>query len=550
MINNSMKQEIIDIITVGSKKSRKNRLTPQMIEYLNQHYPVNDFAYQCELILLEPNIPKCVVCGQIPNRGKQTCSRECREQYKKIQGIDSFSAAKKSLRERYGVNNPAKVPSMQQKRLDTVNKIYGANVSPKTREKAAQRASSLNQKAKRTIKQRYDVDNVSQLPDHAQKVKDTLMKNYGVDNYFFSDEWNLRQQQKQLNRIESMLDSIAEIIDISSADFDLQSAYDNPNDRVTFKCKSCESIETIPTETLKYRLRNMQTPCGSCSGIIGKSSYAESQIADWIEQHYQGTVIRNDRTMIAPYELDILLPDLKIAIEYCGLYWHNDQRINKKYHRNKFLKCQQQGYQLITIFEDEWIHKCDIVKQRLLVKLRIAKHLKRIWARQCQVRSISASDAREFVESSHIQGYANSNKKYGLYHHDRLVAVMTFANSNISKKQTGWELSRFCVKPGYVIPGAAGKLFTHFLKQEDPSQVVTFSDLRWNTGNVYEQIGFRYQGFSGINYWYIQGNRRLHRFLLRKQKSDPQNLTETELRRSQGWLRIWDCGNAKYIYEK
>ncbi|NDB85961.1 MAG: tandem-95 repeat protein, partial [Alphaproteobacteria bacterium] len=63
---------------------------------------------------------------------------------------------------------------------------------------------------------------------------------------------------------------------------------------------------------------------------------------------------QSDKKIIAPYELDIVIPSKKLAIEYCGLFWHSEyNRPDPNYHANKLKLCGQQGYRLITIFEDE-----------------------------------------------------------------------------------------------------------------------------------------------------------------------------------------------------
>ena len=103
--------------------------------------------------------------------------------------------------------------------------------------------------------------------------------------------------------------------------------------------------------------------CYECSMSI---SNAEKEILEYI-QTFNLSIICNDRKIIRPLELDIVIPDKKIAIEYCGLYWHgNLKKPDKKYHLKKLELCNEQGYRLITIFEDEWLFKNDIVKDRLL----------------------------------------------------------------------------------------------------------------------------------------------------------------------------------------
>jgi len=45
----------------------------------------------------------------------------------------------------------------------------------------------------------------------------------------------------------------------------------------------------------------------------------------------------------------------------------------------------------------------------------------------------------------------------------------------------------------------------------------------------------------------LKKQERIHRFALRKNSTDPKDQTEWEIRKSQGWNRIWDCGNLKYV---
>lgn len=89
-------------------------------------------------------------------------------------------------------------------------------------------------------------------------------------------------------------------------------------------------------------------------------SKAEQYIIDKLD--YQGTIKRNDRTIIKPKELDIYIPELKLAIEYNGIYWHSIESGADKYvHRNKSVACRNLGIRLIHIFEfedlDEQIYK-------------------------------------------------------------------------------------------------------------------------------------------------------------------------------------------------
>ena len=262
-----------------------------------------------------------------------------------------------------------------------------------------------------------------------------------------------------------------------------------------------------------------------------------------------------DRSVIKPKELDIVIPSKRLAIEYCGLYWHSSlQGKDDKYHIDKLDYCNSVGLDLITIFEDEWINKKEIVLSRLRNILGVNENVKVIFARKLSVKEIDAKTARLFCEENHIQGYTGSSIKLGAFYGDNLVSIMTFSKPSISKGQNNydlgvWELSRFCSKLNYKIVGIASKLLSYFKNNYEWNQIFSYADRRWSTGNLYDKIGFSFYSVTKPNYWYFKNGSlgRTHRFVLRKKPDEPKDVTEWELRKSQGWNRIWDCGNIKYV---
>ena len=88
-------------------------------------------------------------------------------------------------------------------------------------------------------------------------------------------------------------------------------------------------------------------------------------------------VYDNVRSVIPPYELDIFVPSKKLAIEYCGLYWHSeDNGKDRNYHYNKVKMCHDVGIKLITVFEDEYRDKRGLVLDRVGRGLGICKEVK------------------------------------------------------------------------------------------------------------------------------------------------------------------------------
>jgi len=263
-------------------------------------------------------------------------------------------------------------------------------------------------------------------------------------------------------------------------------------------------------------------------------------------------ILERDRSLIAPYELDIVIPAKKIAIEYCGLYWHSEiAGKDRNYHLSKLKACEEKGYRLITIFEDELLYNKEVVFSRLKNILG-SDNLETIYARKCNIKPVDIKEVKQFCEQNHLQGYHGSNIKLGAFHDNELVSVMAFSEPSIAKgarnyQNNVWELSRFCSKINYHVVGIASKLLKYFERNYSWNEIFSYADRRWSNGNLYEKLGFDFVKETQPNYWYLKGQNRIHRFALRKTKEDPKNIIEWEIRKSQGYNRIWDCGNLKYM---
>ena len=286
--------------------------------------------------------------------------------------------------------------------------------------------------------------------------------------------------------------------------------------------------------------------CPKCNKVgISKD---ELKLQAYIKTFNNGDIIFNDRKTIAPYELDIVIPSKKIAVEYCGLYWHSEKfKKGKNYHLNKLNLCKQAGYRLITVFEDEWVTKTDIVKSKLATILSSGT-MKKVQASKCNIKELSFKEAKLFFDTYHLGGHSVNSVYLGLFYNQKLVAGMTFAKSSINKgSKNKWELSRFCVRSNYSIVGAASKLLKHFENNYNWESIFSYVDLRWSVGNLYNALGFVYNYKTSPNYWYFKNNKkRLHSSLLSQIEKDSKNIIERRTRRSQKWNRIWDCGNLKF----
>lgn len=261
-------------------------------------------------------------------------------------------------------------------------------------------------------------------------------------------------------------------------------------------------------------------------------------------------VINSERKVIWPYELDIFIPSLNIAIEYNGLYYHSvESGKDKLYHYDKYHKCKNIGIQLIQVFEDEWETKREIIKNVISAKLGFIT--RKIHARKCQVVELSTNDARRFVDEHHVYGYKPARVKLGLMFEGEIVQVMTFSAGNHSRKQEGFEIDRFCTKFSTVVNGGASKLYSHFVKKYKPDTVTSYADLRFGEGNVYKNIGFELEKTTAPGYFYFKTSERIriHRYSLRKTKEENKTgLTEFDIRAKEGYYRIYDAGHHKWTW--
>lgn len=323
---------------------------------------------------------------------------------------------------------------------------------------------------------------------------------------------------------------------------------DRATDSWAFRCQKGHAFvrHKMMLDSCRYR----DDFCPTCHPRDVITSKAELEVLDFVRSLMGGAEVRSaDRSIIPPLELDVHVPSRRLAIEYCGLYWHSEQAgKDRLYHRSKLEACRAAGIRLITLFEDEWLNRRTIVESHLRHALGLTGE--KLSARDCTIEVLGVGAAREFVDAHHLQGYSPSSVRLGLVHDGSLVSAMTFSRPSRSKgsrDRDGWEISRHCSSAS--VRGGTSRLVTAFVREHGRS-LFTFSDLRWGEGSSYAAAGMVRVADTAPGYWYVPPGSvsRIHRFALRKGAlpGDDPSMTEFEQRDAQGYLRVWDCGNAKY----
>ena len=448
--------------------------------------------------------------------------------------------SKNTIMERYGVDNVSKLDSIKEKKKIKSNERYGTDNVFQSEE--------VKEKSKRTIREKYGVDYISQSEEVKRAVANTNMNKFGSKTFSESDFFRKKVFDK-------MIEDFSEFVVPMFTFKDFVGKYSCKNNiEYKWKCVKCgnEFVQHIHSTVINGNVVYIPR-CLKCYPKINTGfSLMEKEVADFISKELNLNTIENSRDIIAPYELDIFIPDKNIAIEFNGLAWHSDfSKKDSNYHLMKTKMCKDAGIRLIHIFENEWVEKRDIVKDKLR---SILSFNDRIFARKCVIKHISSAECRDFLNINHIQGSDNSSIKLGLFYNDELVSVMTFCKPRFTSKYD-YELSRYASKLGLSVVGGASKLLNEFSKK-NKGTIVTYADLRFSQGGLYDAIGFKLSHISPPNYWWTNGTLILSRYECQKHKLKDiigegfnKNKTEEENMRDAGYFKIFDCGNLVYTKE-
>lgn len=278
-------------------------------------------------------------------------------------------------------------------------------------------------------------------------------------------------------------------------------------------------------------------------------SQIEKDLVEQIQEHYSGTIITSDRTLIYPKELDIFFPEKNLAVEVNGVLWHSSEHIDKNYHKNKTLACANKEVKLFHFWDVDIKDKRQIVLSMILNGLGISKT---IYARKCVIKELSLEDSITFFKENHIQGVIQAPIRIGLYYEDLLCSAMLFGKSRYSKKAE-YELLRFANKINTRCIGGASKLLNTFEKTYSPQSIISYADLSYSNGKLYKTLGFEHIHTTPPNYSYLIGNKIASRQKYQKKhlpkllKIFDPNLSETVNMENNGFYKLWNSGQMAFL---
>ena len=446
-----------------------------------------------------------------------------------LQNKDIREKSKQTCLKNYGVEYPLQSEKCCQKFRDTSIKRFGVDHPFKNKE--------VQDKYKHTLYDKYGVIHPLSSNEIYKRFKDTSIKRFGVDHPFKNKEVQDKcKTTRKINFFELLMNS-DRIKDVCTPNFTIDD-YQGVDYKYSWNCTKCENV-------FDDHLDDGHIPrCPKCYPKLVGISKGEKEVSDFIIS-LEIDIETNCYHIIPPKELDIYISSHNLAIEFDGVYWHSELNgKDKTYHISKTLQCKEKGIQLIHIFEDEWIDKQEIVKSIIRAKLGLIQN--KIYARKCEIQSVSNEEAKLFLFDNHLQGPINGTH-IGLYYENELVSLITYGKSRFSNTEE-CEILRFCNKINASTIGGLSKL----LKQIDSKSIITYADLRFGEGLSYLKCGFEYIGRSSPSYFYIRNGSRINRLNFQKHllqdKLDIFDPTLTEWQNMQlnGYDRIWDCGVVKY----
>lgn len=304
---------------------------------------------------------------------------------------------------------------------------------------------------------------------------------------------------------------------------------------IVVRCKMCG-------DTFQGSLRVLCK--GRCFKCAPGGSAAQEEVARFIET-LGVEVRRNDRRTIS-MELDMHIPDKRVAIEYNGLYWHSHINKSPQYHNNKSQLARAGGISLFHVFEDEWREKRSIVESMIKAKLGLTSDS--VGARKCELVELSPAERKLFFDAAHLDGDVKAEIAWGLMHDGEIVYGLSLRRPFHKKYVGGLEVARCCPAKNKNVPGGLSRLVSEARRHcasTGVDKMITYVDTRLGgSGMGYEISGFKRTGVTVPRWWWTDMEQRYNRF---KYKADPvTNRSEAAVAEDAGVVKIWGCENIVY----
>jgi hypothetical protein len=235
-----------------------------------------------------------------------------------------------------------------------------------------------------------------------------------------------------------------------------------------------------------------------------------------------------------------------------GLY--NGKPKESNYHIKKTCVANKHNFECLHIWD--WDDQEKIIK--------LFKTKQKIGGRDCITKEINDKKTVDaFLNTYHLQGSCRGQSvSIGLYYNNELIGLMTFGKPRYNKNYE-WELLRLCYCEKFTVIGGTKKMFNYFVEHHDPKNIISYCDKSKFSGKAYLDLNFIHDSYSQpAKHWYnIKTKRHITDNLLRQRgfsqlhgdndyKLFQKGINNEELMIKAGYVIVFDCGQATYIWRK
>lgn len=336
----------------------------------------------------------------------------------------------------YGTDNPFQNIEVKEKIKQTCKEKYGteyANQSDIVKEKIKNSftekyggfpfsSDELMKRIKETNIKNCGYDNPTKSPEVIKKRKENYFKNTGYYHQMYNDEIKKVVSDKlTINWLNSLK---VRYPDLKIISFDFEKRLLKVN------CKKGHDYE-IDHNTIYNRTVNKSCLCTICNTIISNKSISskELELREFFLKYFtEDELIFNSRKIINPYEIDIFIPKLNLAIEYNGIYWHSEHIIDKDYHKNKYNLCKTKGIKLLHIFEDSYINNNELVLYKLKEELNLIQYKQSTYLTKFSKLN---KDIYKFININELNGFnINIYHYFYLYNNEEILSLIAYRKVN------------------------------------------------------------------------------------------------------------------------
>lgn len=537
------------------------------------------FMALVKLYMVEGNIDKayCKICGKLCNPKTdysfhETCSKECgvklASQTRSIiyhnMTEDKKQAIKNKRRQtnldKYGVSTNLQNKAVVESRIEK----YGANTPFASK--------GIRDKIKQNNMESHDgLANPFQWEECKIKSQSTKLEKYGNKNYNNIERMKATNIEKYegIGWGSSKINDKIKKTNLERYGVEYAQQSELIKDKVRKTNKERYGVDaplqneeirkkSIATSLEKYGVEwnCMSQQCRIQSGTISQINLKWKQ--DFEELGYEVVLEKS----INRSGYDLYLPEKNLFIEINPTITHQSTtEINthfgkihpreRLYHRNKSTLARENGYDCFMIWDwDDPQKVLNSFVKKDEVKLK-----------DCIIKEVNdIKIINEYLNNWHYQGTCKGqNICIGLYYKDELISLMTFGKSRYNKKFQ-YEWLRYTSSK--IVHRGVSAMFKYFVDKYNPESIISYCDKSKFNGKMFEYLNFicnkqpnpscHYYNTKTFKHYTLNEVNKLGacRILDIPQIDRSTGKTNNDIMLENGYLEVYDCGQATYVWHR